>query len=88
MIDHSLEPLPVSLPHALRVRRLDVLLHDLLPASAAEPAPEEALHLLDLAQLQGLLVRPVRGRGGGGQRVARIGRSFVIVARAVRGVLR
>lgn len=42
---------PVSLPHALGVWALDVLLDDLLPPPAAQPAPEEALDLLDLVHL-------------------------------------
>ena len=52
---------PVSLPHALGVRRPDVLVHDLLPPPAAKPTPEEALDLLDLGDVRvfGVLVAAV-----------------------------
>ena len=43
---------PVPLPHALGVRRPDVLVHDLLPTSPAKPAPEEALNLLNLGNVR------------------------------------
>jgi hypothetical protein len=55
-LDHR-EDETVTLSHALRVRRLDVLLHDLLPATAAQPAAKKALHLLDLPQLDRVLHR-------------------------------
>jgi len=45
------------------VRRFDVLVHDLLPSAATQPAAEEALDFLDLAQLQGLLARGHHGLG-------------------------
>lgn len=52
---HHAEDEAVALPHALSVRRLDVLLHNLLPATPAQPAAEKALHLLNLSQLGGIL---------------------------------
>ena len=48
--------LPVPFAHALRVGGSDVLVHDLLPASATEPTPEEALDLFDLGQVRVLLL--------------------------------
>lgn len=42
---HHVEDNLVPLPHALSVRRADVVLNDDLPLPAAEPAPHEALHL-------------------------------------------
>ena len=42
---HHAEHDAVALAHALRVIRPDVLVDDLFPAPAAEPAAEEALHL-------------------------------------------
>jgi hypothetical protein len=56
--------LPVPFAHALCVRRLDVLLHYLLPASATQPAPEEALHFLDLPQFKCLLADGSTGGPG------------------------
>lgn len=53
-LDHA-EHEAVALPHALRVRRVDVLLDDLLPPAPAQPAAEEALHFLDFPQLGGVL---------------------------------
>ena len=41
--------LPISLPHGFRMRRSDVLVYDLFPASATEPSPEKALHLFDFS---------------------------------------
>lgn len=43
--------LPVPFAHILCMRRVDVLDHDLLPPSPAQPSTEEALHLLDLTYL-------------------------------------
>lgn len=48
---HQITPppnLPISLSHILRMRTVDVLIDDALPPAAAEPAPKEGLHLLDL----------------------------------------
>lgn len=54
---HHAEDEAVALSHALSVWRLDVLLDDLLPATPAQPAAEEALHLLNFPQLSGILAR-------------------------------
>lgn len=43
-LDHVKDDL-VSLPHALGVRRADIVLHDGLPLPPAEPTAHEALHL-------------------------------------------
>src|SRR4029434_2519294 len=44
---HHVEDNLVPLPHALGVRRGDVVLHDDLPLPPAQPATHEALHLGD-----------------------------------------
>lgn len=62
-LDHA-EHETVSLSHALGVRRLDVLLNDLLPPAPAQPAAEEALHLLNLSKLDGVLDRFAQVRQG------------------------
>lgn len=40
-VEHNLVPLP----HALRVRRADIVLNNDLPLPPAQPATQEALHL-------------------------------------------
>jgi hypothetical protein len=55
-LDHA-EHQAVPLPHALGVRRLDVLLNDLLPPTPTQPAAKEALNFLNLSQLDGILDR-------------------------------
>ena len=54
--------LPISLPHGFRMRRSDVLVYDLFPASATEPSPEKALHLFDFSNVGTTHAQPLRLR--------------------------
>lgn len=63
---HHAEHQTVPLSHALRVRRSDVLLDNLLPSSPTQPAAEEALNFFNLPQLGGVLGRLAQtGQVGG-----------------------
>lgn len=46
--------LPVTFTHTLGVRTFDVLLDDLFPAPATQPAAKEALNFFDFLQLNGV----------------------------------
>lgn len=52
------------------MRALNILVHDLLPPAPAQPAAEEALHLLDLPELGGVHLGSIGGGGTGGRRAA------------------
>ena len=54
---HWWHAVPVPLAHILGMWRVDILDHDLLPSSSAQPATEKALHLFDFADLFAVLAQ-------------------------------